>query len=124
MITVTKRFSFCYGHRLPNYDGKCVNYHGHNSEVEVEVSGRDKTSYTTMIMDFSKLKALINPIIERLDHKDLTGLEPFGGEPPTAETICQWMAMRIKEVLPEGTNLERLRVSETPDSWAEWKRDA
>lgn len=123
MITVTKRFRFCYGHRLPNYDGKCVNYHGHNSEVEVEVGGRDKDSYTTMVIDFSKLKEVVDPIIDRLDHRDITGLEPFGGEPPTAETICMWMAMQIKFALPEGTFLWRVRVSETPDNWAEWRAE-
>jgi 6-pyruvoyltetrahydropterin/6-carboxytetrahydropterin synthase len=123
MITVTKKFHFCYGHRLPNYNGKCAAFHGHNSEVEVEVGGRDKHSYTTMVIDFSRLKDIVNPIIEKLDHRDITGLEVFGGEPPTAETICQWMAGQIMFSLPEGLFLERLRVSETPDSWAEWKMD-
>lgn len=121
MVTITKKFSFCYGHRLPGYDGKCVNYHGHNSEVEVEVRGRDKGSYVTMVMDFSKLKGIVNPIIDLLDHRDLTEFEPFGGEPPTAETICRWMAMKIKVRLPEDVFLSRIRVSETPDSWAEWR---
>ena len=120
MITVCKKFSFCYGHKLPGYQGKCREFHGHNSEVEVEVSGRDEESYTTMVMDFSKLKGVVNPLLDQLDHKDIT--EVFQGRPPTAETICQWMQLQIRERLPIGVNLERLRVSETPDSWAEWRR--
>lgn len=44
MITVTRKYSFCYGHRLPGYDGKCANFHGHNAEVEVEIGGEDQNS--------------------------------------------------------------------------------
>lgn len=31
IVTITKKFDFCYGHCLPGYNGKCVNQHGHNS---------------------------------------------------------------------------------------------
>lgn len=122
MLTITKRFEFCYGHRLPGYDGRCANFHGHNSVVEVEVAGRDKESYTTMVMDFGKLKKIVNPLLDELDHQDIT--MKFQGSPPTAETICRWLSLRIKEALPQGVNLVRVRVTETPNSWAEERRAA
>ena len=132
MLTVTKKFSFCYGHRLPEYKGKCVNYHGHNSEVEVEVGGEDEDSYPTMVIDFSKLKAIVNALLVELDHNDLTSFFDYPEDeadpqcnmvkvPPTAETICRWLRRQIECQLPKGCILVRLRVSETPDSWAEWK---
>lgn len=119
MISICKKFSFCYGHRLPEYNGKCSRYHGHNADVEVEVvrvSGRP--SYDTMVMDFRELKDIVNPILEKLDHSDLT---EFFTEPPTAETICRFISSAIRQDLPKGVDLIRVRVSETPTSWAEWR---
>ena len=126
VVSVTKCFSFCYGHRLPGYDGKCSSQHGHNASVEVEVSGRDEKAYPTMVTDFAKLKSIVEGLLLDLDHKDLTEFFPWDYDlsmqaPPTAETICQWLAKQIQQALPEGVSLVRLRVSETPTSWAEWK---
>lgn len=121
MTTITKRFSFCYGHRLPEYSGKCSNFHGHNASVEVEVSGRDNDSYPGMVMDFGKLKIIVNDVIEELDHQDIT--DKFHGVPATAEVICEWLSIQLLKRLPEGISLQRLSVSETPDAWATWRRD-
>lgn len=120
MISVCKRFEFCYGHRLPGYDGKCRFQHGHNSVVEVEVAGRDPSSYQCMVMDFGALKLTVGSILEELDHQDIT--DKFQGMPPVAEVICSWLTERISQKLPEGVRLIRLRVTETPNSWAEWKK--
>ena len=37
MYKVTKRMTFCYGHRLMDYQGKCRVPHGHNGGVEFEL---------------------------------------------------------------------------------------
>ena len=126
MTSITKRFEFCYGHRLPDYDGKCNQQHGHNSVVEVEVVGRDPDAYPTMVMDFGKLKEVAGQAIDNLDHQDLTGrfcepTYPHAYLPPTAETICRHLVNVIRRDLPDGVELLRLRVTETPNSWAEWK---
>lgn len=119
MISVCKRFEFCYGHRLPGYDGKCERLHGHNSVVEVEVTrSSGKSPYPSMVVDFRDLKEIVNPILDRLDHFDLTDF--FNG-PATAEVICQYIVNCIMQHLPEGVDLVRVRVTETPNSWAEWK---
>lgn len=141
MITVTKKFEFCYGHFLPSYDGKCRNMHGHNSVVEVEVGPsyatiEDSTRYNGMIMDFGELKEKAGPIIDDLDHKCLNDHEDFrhfcmsAGDPgdnrrtmrscvPTAENICAYLVNRLLPLLP---GLVRVRVTETPNSWAEWRK--
>lgn len=134
MLSVTKQFSFCYGHRLPGYDGRCGNYHGHNASVEVEVAGRDEEAYPTMVMDFTDLKFIVTTILDQIDHQDLTTFfnhpdsqYPYGSDvevPPTAETICLWLVEQIQQALPKGVSLVRLRVSETPTSWTEWREPA
>lgn len=140
MLTVTKRFEFCYGHYLPSYSGKCRNMHGHNSVVEVEIAKSPPGSavYNGMIMDFSDIKGIAGGIIDELDHRCLNEHEQFiqfcqsnsiqflskesgWNQPtviPTAEIICQYLVYRIRQEIP---GLVRLRVTETSDSWAEWK---
>lgn len=136
MLTVTKRFEFCYGHHLPGYDGSCRNMHGHNSVVEVEIGPYFTDVYEGMVVDFSEIKKRAGKVIDSLDHKNLNEHKEFQefcmeraetpstGFPlekvvPTAEIICQYLVYHIRKVLP---SLVRLRVSETPDSWAEWKK--
>lgn len=128
MLSVTKKFSFCYGHRLPGYSGKCRNYHGHNSNVEVEIVRTGpmtniilKDDYPGMVMDFSELKQLVEPVIEQLDHKDLNEVLDERFLPPTAEHIALYMWRQIVLRLPVTYRLVRLRVSETDDSFAELK---
>jgi 6-pyruvoyltetrahydropterin/6-carboxytetrahydropterin synthase len=75
MLTVTKKFSFEAAHRLPEYDGKCANFHGHRWELEVEVEGpavkivHNKKSYRGILLDFGDLKKIINEyIVNYFDH--------------------------------------------------------
>jgi len=127
MITITKRFNFCYAHYLPDYVGRCSNIHGHNSVLEVEVSGKEADGYQGMIIDFGKLKEIVNKILDRIDHKyinrDLFQFQTTGGnKPPTAEELIKWIGLEIERALPSGIQIQSLRLSETDDSWATWRR--
>jgi 6-pyruvoyltetrahydropterin/6-carboxytetrahydropterin synthase len=125
MLTVTKRFEFCYGHHLPNYNGKCKNDHGHNSVVEVEfVQDHESEScnpYPGMVADFNDIKRAVLPIIDSLDHQTLNTAMPPEYQPPTAENIVKFLRDEIKVSTP--LTLIRIRVTETPNSWAEWRAD-
>lgn len=147
MLTVTKVFDFCYGHYLPGYDGKCANFHGHNSVVEVEIMSfrfldKNEERYPGMVMDFSKIKETVKPIIDELDHQFINKHKGFleycerklnldhetlypesirSGlveKTPTAELICCYLVEKIREKIP---GLVRLRITETSTSWAEWR---
>lgn len=103
MFSVTKVISFCYGHRLLNYEGKCKFLHGHNGKAEILL--RSKTlDLRGMVVDFGNVKNLVgNFINERLDHKMLLckkdplvpELKKMGepcflmDENPTAENIAK-----------------------------------
>ncbi len=120
MLSVTKIFEFCYGHWLPNYDGKCANLHGHNCVLEVEVTKSDSivTSYQSMIIDFGDLKASVTSlVIDKIDHKCLNDIA--GLEIPTAENMVLWIVKKLSPVFGDG--LIRVRVYETSNSYAEWK---
>lgn len=122
--TITKKFEFCYGHCLPGHKGKCKNFHGHNSTLEVEIDQTHRVeTYQGMVMDFGDLKNIVKErIVDVLDHKYLNELPQFAVVNPTAENIVDWI---VKELLGIDSPLQycliRVRVYETPDSYAEWK---
>ena len=69
MYSVTKTITFCYGHRLLRYAGKCRHLHGHNGRVEIELSSRGLDA-RGMVRDFTEMKRTIQGWIDQhLDHK-------------------------------------------------------
>ena len=103
MFSVTREITFCYGHRLLNYDGKCRHLHGHNGRAVITLE-TDRLDDLGMVVDFSRLKQVVGSWIdETLDHKMLLHRDdpvlPFlrdQGEPvlvldvnPTAENIAK-----------------------------------
>ena len=131
MITTTKRVEFCYGHFLPDYDGKCKRLHGHNAVLEVTVKrgmngylsggvfGEKEEHYPGMVLDFGILKAAMKEVTEQLDHYTLNNIEGFPS-PPTAENMVKWIAVELQQCMPRPVKVVEVRVSETPDSWATW----
>lgn len=140
IVSITKSFSICYGHKLPFHKGKCRNGHGHNSRIDVTVVMDEKTfqyvkdtrkaekaSDTGMIIDFGDLKVLAGNIIDPLDHmflndlvkKDNTGAVSMLLNPPTAENICLYLFEKIKPLIKTPAVLQKIRVYETDDSYAE-----
>ena len=116
MITITKIFEFAAAHQLPHHKGLCKNIHGHTYILHVEVGGTIYSAGSSegMIMDFGDLKRIVNEeIINKLDHSYLNDLF----ENPTAEMMVDWMSRVLKNKL----ELYRLRLYETPTSFAEWK---
>jgi len=121
MLSVTKKFDFAYAHKLLGYDGKCKNLHGHTGHLEVELISTETTeklcNYNGMIIDFGDLKRLVNEtVIDKLDHHYLNDFI----EIPTAENMVEWVVAELHNVF--GYSLQRVRIYETPTSYAEWKR--
>lgn len=58
IITVTRKFHFCAGHRILGHQGKCRYLHGHNyvAEVTAAQEGPDNLDGLGMVVDFSVLK--------------------------------------------------------------------
>ena len=110
-VTVSRKAHFNAAHRLHVEDwsedknnevfGKCCNpnYHGHNYELIVDVTG-DVDQTTGIVIDLKVLKDIIRDEIEEvLDHKNLNlDIPYFKKVIPTAENICIfiWDIMRKK----------------------------
>lgn len=117
-LNVCKEFVFDSAHHLPGYNGPCANLHGHQWKLEVEVSGEvDKES--GMVVDFVKMKrAVTEVIINKFDHHLINDILPL----PTAENMVMYMVPILQEIFNLGllVTLERIRLYETPTSFAEW----
>lgn len=129
-LSVTKKFEFCYGHRLPGHNGKCCNIHGHNATLEVEIGksialmqnefGVDRQTYKGMIIDFGDLKSFVkHNIVDVVDHQLLNDVIPSKFLPPTAENMCRWVWFVLDHKMGIGDFIKRIRIYETPDSYAE-----
>ena len=119
--SISRTFKFDAAHKLPHYDGKCQNLHGHTWKLEVKVTGEvvEEGPKQGMVVDFSDLKDLVNTIVlGSLDHHYLNDLL----ENPTAENLALEVALRLDEAFEAGGStfeLERVRVYESEDSFAE-----
>ena len=69
MYGVTREISFCYGHRLLEYQGKCRYLHGHNGTAVISLETQSLDGLG-MVVDFSSLKLTLGKWIDdHLDHR-------------------------------------------------------
>lgn len=108
MFALVKTFRFEAAHKLENHNGKCARLHGHswNGELVVRAQAKvpfDKSPKEGMVVDYSDLKAILNPIIDQyLDHHYLN--ETLMCHAPTSEFVAQWLHGQVK---PKIENLSQ-----------------
>lgn len=99
MFELSVESHFSSAHHLLNYEGKCENLHGHNWKVEITVVG-EELDKSGMLVDFKILKANLEEVLERLDHKDLNSLEELRGVSPSSENIAKFIYTELKKTIP------------------------
>ena len=103
---------FDAAHRLPGYQGKCANMHGHTYKVEIIVKG--DVGADGFVMDFYKLKQILGKALQDLDHRCLNELISN----PTAETIAEWIWQKLSQLLGEcPVTLVSLKLWEGKNKW-------
>ena len=110
MFELTVEREFASGHYLRNYKGKCENPHGHNYKVRVTLVGRE-LDQAGLLLDFTLLKQVMRPVIERLDHCMLNEIEPFIELNPSAENIARFFHDETSRQVAEMT-AGRVRVKD------------
>jgi 6-pyruvoyltetrahydropterin/6-carboxytetrahydropterin synthase len=131
-VTVSRKAHFNAAHRLYRKDwtdeknhlifGKCSNpnFHGHNYELIVSVTGEvDKE--TGYVIDIQFLKDIIKEEVEdAFDHKNLNIEVPeFKDLNPTAEYIAVVIYNKIKPKLKPHLDLE-ITLYETPRNFVRY----
>jgi 6-pyruvoyltetrahydropterin/6-carboxytetrahydropterin synthase len=131
-VAVYRREHFNAAHRLfnPKWDdsanekvfGKCAlpNYHGHNYELEVKVTGEPDPE-TGYVVDLKELSDLIRrEVHSRFDHKNLNlDTREFKELNPTAENIAVVIYDLLRPHIDKKMELQ-VRLYETPRNFVEY----
>lgn len=142
VMEITKIIEWDMGHRVPNNRNKCQHPHGHRYRLEVTLAGplnsERGSSSEGMVLDFTDLKQLLREHIhDPLDHCFMIYdqdpiMAPFAAAHstelklvvmpfiPTAENIVLWCYETLRARMPESSPISRLRLYETPNSWADY----
>lgn len=68
MYRVSREMSFCYGHRLLDYEGKCRHLHGHNGKLVITLEAPE-LDRRGMLVDFGEIKREVQRWVDdNLDH--------------------------------------------------------
>lgn len=121
---LSKTFTFDAAHHLPGHKGKCARPHGHTYTLEVALRGpiiaAPGASDDGMVIDFGDISALVKEaVIARVDHYDLNEVT---GIRTTAENLAHWVWDTLLEAGVPDDLLHRIRLWETPTSYAEVTR--
>jgi 6-pyruvoyltetrahydropterin/6-carboxytetrahydropterin synthase len=143
-MLVTRRLEFDAGHRIPDHGSQCRHLHGHRYALEVTLAGdivrKEGDPANGMVMDFSEIKNLLRRhLVDLWDHAflvyehDEPVVEFLASLPehktvildcvPTAENLAE-KAFRILDAVYRDTygnhlRLNRVRLYETPNCWAD-----
>ena len=143
-MQITTRLEFDAGHRIPNHKSQCRNLHGHRYTIEITLSGdiihASNASEDGMVMDFSDVKKIArDSVVDVWDHaflvfkEDKVILDFLNALPnhktvifpsvPTAENMAaeafKILKSQYKDTYANHLTLERVRLYETPNSWAD-----
>ena len=131
-VSVFRKEHFNAAHRLYNdaWDytknekvfGKCAlpNYHGHNYEMEVRVTGEPDRE-TGYVIDLKLLSDIIRrEVVQKFDHKNLNlDTEEFKNLNPTAENIVVVIYKLLRPYIDGKFDLQ-IRLYETPRNFVEY----
>ena len=134
MHYVTRRETFNAAHKLSlaswsdernrEVFGKCanVNWHGHNYDLRVTVSGTPDP-VTGFVMDAKQLSVIVKKhVVDHLDHSNLNlDIDWFQDRLPTTENLVTAIWERLQGPIAEvGGNLYRVRLFETENIYADY----
>ncbi len=143
-MLITRRLEFDAGHRIPDHRSQCRHLHGHRYALEITLAGdiisEAGDPANGMLMDFSQVKALaMQHLVDAWDHAFLV----YRGDRPVVDFLASLPEHRtvVLDCVPTAENLvrtafaildpvyrdtygnhlrlERLRLYETPNCWAE-----
>jgi 6-pyruvoyltetrahydropterin/6-carboxytetrahydropterin synthase len=145
---ISKSFEIESGHILSKHPDKCRFPHGHSRKVEI-ILAADQLDTNDMVCDFKALKEAIHSFLESWDHALCLNsndgnrafyektygerIVVFPGTDPTSEVMAKSIFDEVKRRLAESrqrsdakysvpahVRVERVRITETSSSWAEY----
>lgn len=117
-MIIGRQFTFDAAHWLPNHPGLCKNLHGHTWTLWVEIEGPIDPQ-TGMVADFSKLKIVVNSLLNKLDHQCLNN--QLGDLIPTCENLSSWIAKTLALNIPEPITKIFITLQEGKGGYAKYE---
>ncbi len=111
MFTISVETHFWASHQLVLPDGSKESGHNHNWSVTANVS-REKLDSMAVVMDFQKLKAMVDNIVAKFDNRELNEFSYFQQNSPSAENVAKYIYEKLRIKLPKGVKLQSIRVVE------------
>jgi 6-pyruvoyltetrahydropterin/6-carboxytetrahydropterin synthase len=146
-IRITRRLEFDAGHRIPNHASQCRHLHGHRYALEITLAGEllatPGAADEGMVMDFAEVKCIAQAtVVDAWDHAflvyagDRQVIDLLAALPehktvvlpviPTAENLAAEAFRQLDAAYADrygnGLRLERVRLYETPNNWADAQR--
>ena len=116
MFDIEIRRTFSAAHQLKGYEGDCRNLHGHNYNV-IAVVRTDKLNDIGIALDFKRLKAALDEILDGYDHKNLSELPEYSEINPTSEVMAMKIYQRLSTVINDGVvKVYSIRIEESAGS--------
>jgi len=117
MYCISKEFHFSAAHQLSHLpEGHpCKRLHGHNYIVEMVLES-EALDHRGFVTDYNELRTVKEYIDAYLDHRNLNDVLD---RPTTAENLARHLFDRFAGEFP---TLAEVRVSETPKTWASYRR--
>jgi 6-pyruvoyltetrahydropterin/6-carboxytetrahydropterin synthase len=87
--------------------------HYHNWLVTANVSS-NKLDSRGVVMDFHKLRAVVDNIVAQFDNTALNKTDYFRQNIPSAENVAKYIYEKLEPKLPKGVKLRNITVIEEP----------
>ena len=121
MFTVSVETHFWASHQLTLPDGSKEPLHHHNWVVTANLSS-DKLDSMGFVMDFCRLKAVVDKTIAEFDNVPLDSIDYFRRNNSSAENVAKYIFDKLEPKLPGGVELRSIRVVEEPGCSAKFSK--
>jgi 6-pyruvoyltetrahydropterin/6-carboxytetrahydropterin synthase len=113
LFIVSVETHFWASHQLTLADGSKEPLHRHNWAVTADVSS-DKLNSMGLVMDFCRLKAMVDKTIAEFDNIPLDRIDYFRRNNSSAENVAKYIYEKLRTKLPGDVNLQSISVVEEP----------
>jgi len=113
LFTVSVETHFWASHRLTLPDGSKEPLHSHLWTVTAEV-GSGVLNRVGIVVDFRRLKAMVDNIVADFDNVQLEKLDYFQQNNSSAERVAQYIYEKLEPKLPKDLRLDHVKVVEQP----------
>ena len=121
MFTISVETHFQASHQLTLPDGSKEPLHSHDWVVTAAVSS-EKLDDMGVVMDFRTLTEMVESATAELDGTALGEVEHFRRNNPSAENVAVYIYDKLRVGLPDGVELQSIKVIEEPGCSAKFAK--